>query len=335
VLIDTVNFLFYLFKSNIMPVDPISALLGTVPVVGGIIGGMINNSNTDATNAQNQAWASAQQDKQNAYNLSMWKMQTDYNSPQQTMARYTAAGLNPNLIYGGGSGTGNLAAPIQPSARAEYTAIPHAPVNGSDIGSSAVAAFNSARLAGAQVDNTQAQIDLAHAQTEKNLTDALVSRTSLPFSLDQMSSETQLNNSRSANESMLAGHQAQALDSSSRLNDVSANVALSKNEREQAMLAPSMAEAYQRIANGRISALQSVADAAKAQAETANFIKSGTMLDIENSLAAKGIFKNDPLYQRTIGQMLDRNGLPLDLSMGSSPLVNGARILFDHSLLNH
>lgn len=46
-------------------------------------------------------------DKQNQYNIDMWKMQADYNSPQQQMQRFAEAGLNPNLIYGQGS-NGNM-----------------------------------------------------------------------------------------------------------------------------------------------------------------------------------------------------------------------------------
>lgn len=45
--------------------------------------------------------------QQNQYNIDMWKMQADYNSPQQQMQRFAEAGLNPNLIYGQGS-NGNM-----------------------------------------------------------------------------------------------------------------------------------------------------------------------------------------------------------------------------------
>lgn len=45
--------------------------------------------------------------QQNQYNIDMWKMQADYNSPQKQMQRFAEAGLNPNLIYGQGS-NGNM-----------------------------------------------------------------------------------------------------------------------------------------------------------------------------------------------------------------------------------
>ena len=46
-------------------------------------------------------------EQQNQYNIDMWKMQAEFNSPQAQMKRFSEAGLNPNLIYGQGS-NGNM-----------------------------------------------------------------------------------------------------------------------------------------------------------------------------------------------------------------------------------
>lgn len=51
-------------------------------------------------------------EQQNQYNIDMWKMQADYNSPQAQMQRFKDAGLNPNLIYGQGS-NGNMSSAPQ------------------------------------------------------------------------------------------------------------------------------------------------------------------------------------------------------------------------------
>lgn len=58
-------------------------------------------------------------EQQNQYNLDMWKMQADYNSPQAQMQRFREAGLNPNLIYGQGN-NGNMSS-------APELVTPHAP----------------------------------------------------------------------------------------------------------------------------------------------------------------------------------------------------------------
>lgn len=42
-------------------------------------------------------------------NVKMWNMQNEYNTPQKQMERLRAAGMNPNLVYGGGNVTGNTA----------------------------------------------------------------------------------------------------------------------------------------------------------------------------------------------------------------------------------
>lgn len=59
--------------------------------------------NTDKTIAANQAEA----EKAYQRELEMWNMQNAYNSPEAQMARYTKAGLNPNMIYGSGGSAGN------------------------------------------------------------------------------------------------------------------------------------------------------------------------------------------------------------------------------------
>lgn len=51
------------------------------------------------------------QDKQNEYNLEMWNLQNEYNSPQAQMQRFQEAGLNPNLIYSQGTNGNNASAP--------------------------------------------------------------------------------------------------------------------------------------------------------------------------------------------------------------------------------
>lgn len=42
-------------------------------------------------------------------NVKMWNMQNEYNTPTEQMKRLEAAGMNKNLVYGGGNVTGNTA----------------------------------------------------------------------------------------------------------------------------------------------------------------------------------------------------------------------------------
>ena len=46
--------------------------------------------------------------EQRQWDLDMWNRQNEYNNPKNQMLRLSAAGLNPNLVYGSGSVSGNV-----------------------------------------------------------------------------------------------------------------------------------------------------------------------------------------------------------------------------------
>lgn len=58
------------------------------------------------------SWNAQQQQNLNdrtfQQNLEMWNLKNAYDSPEQQMARYKAAGLNPNLIYGQSNTSGSM-----------------------------------------------------------------------------------------------------------------------------------------------------------------------------------------------------------------------------------
>lgn len=58
---------------------------------------------------------------QNQFNVDMWKMQADYNSPQSQMQRFADAGLNPNLIYGQGNNGNMTSAPQKVAAGYDFS----------------------------------------------------------------------------------------------------------------------------------------------------------------------------------------------------------------------
>lgn len=64
-------------------------------------GGLFHSRGKDAANAENDRRATlALAAYQNDLNVENWMRQNEYNSPENQMARYRSAGLNPNLIYG-------------------------------------------------------------------------------------------------------------------------------------------------------------------------------------------------------------------------------------------
>lgn len=59
-----------------------------------------NLKRSDWTDTTTAAYNYLLKQQEQAYNLELWKLQNEYNSPAAQMARYQDAGLNPNLIYG-------------------------------------------------------------------------------------------------------------------------------------------------------------------------------------------------------------------------------------------
>lgn len=112
----------------------------------GIIGSLVNYGLQKKLAAQ-----------QNQYNIEMWKLENEYNSPQAQMKRYEEAGLNPALMYGQVS-SGNA-----PHAPEQVT--PSAPDLSRDM-QELGQAFNIEGLKTAIANRKKAQAEASNAQTE-------------------------------------------------------------------------------------------------------------------------------------------------------------------------
>lgn len=128
---------------------PIAA--AAAPLIAKGVEALGNRSAVKKQNAANLKLAEYQYSK----DLEMWKMQNEYNSPASQMQRYSAAGLNPNLIYGTGTASaGNASAsPKFDAPRVERTQMPDLSVNPFDI----ISQYQNIALQSAQIDNVKAQ----------------------------------------------------------------------------------------------------------------------------------------------------------------------------------
>ena len=176
---------------------PLPAGLGAAVSVGsGLLGGFLQgigaNKRLDkvlqSQKAENEAarkWQTAQQDKQNAYNsaesqkarewnrrqtLDAWNRETAYNSPAAQRARMSAAGLNPDLAYGGvssGNASAPAAAPVSPIPSAgagEYNTVDY--MSGLGVPSVAESVVNGVNLARTVAETKNIQADTAKKEGE-------------------------------------------------------------------------------------------------------------------------------------------------------------------------
>lgn len=171
---------------------PISAGLGTAINVGsGLLGGFLQgigaNKRLDkvlqSQKAENEAarkWQTTQQAKQNAYNsaesekarkwneqqaINSFMRESSYNSPAAQRARMAAAGLNPDLAYGGvssGNASAAVSSPVSPIPSAgagDYNTVDYMSGLGvPSVGESVINGINLAKTV-AETQNIKADTD--------------------------------------------------------------------------------------------------------------------------------------------------------------------------------
>lgn len=83
------------------------AFLDFLPLIGDVVSGLFGNKATSSANAtnlqlnrENNEANRQNMERQNQMNIEQWNRENAYNHPAAQMGRFTAAGLNPNLIYG-------------------------------------------------------------------------------------------------------------------------------------------------------------------------------------------------------------------------------------------
>lgn len=137
--------------------------------------GLANDQREWSENMQQRQWEWNQQQwmRERDWNYKMWEEMNRYNSPQEQMARFREAGLNPHLIYGKGSaGTagspaqvGSVRAPdVKQYTRPEMRSI----TQGLDV----FGMYTQGRMLEAQRDNVLANTQLAKQEALVKTQDA-------------------------------------------------------------------------------------------------------------------------------------------------------------------
>ena len=97
---------------------------------------------------------------QNQWNIEQWERNNDYNSPENQVARLKAAGLNPDLLYGGGIENTSTSSPQMTSGA------PRTPTDWSSLANiNPVGSYLDAQLKQAQIDNINAETKKTGAET--------------------------------------------------------------------------------------------------------------------------------------------------------------------------
>lgn len=235
---------------------------------------------------ENNAYMEGMWNKQNAYNEKIWKELQDYNSPAAQMARFKAAGLNPNLIYG----QGNMVSPqgvadFKGSGMASTGNIPANNRPAPQMSNTNMWAMGQALAQ--DTHNKEAQTNNLEAQNQVLQQEAAQKAVATAGMLTK--------NEHSAFDLRLAQELRQTGIDSAReaLKQAQNNTKFQLNEEERKAAASSMnlREAAQRILNMRGQHWN-------------NYLES-QLKQYEIDLNARGLQKNDALLFRYLGEFLE------------------------------
>ena len=137
-------------------------LAAAIPSLIELAGQGFNAISQGMTNRSNQQFAEKQYAQQRKDSLADWNMQNEYNSPQAQMQRFKSAGLNPNMVYGGGATT-----TAQPVRSSQAPTIHKEPIK-MDLGSATQMYYN-VQQQKLTNDNLKAQNEAIKTRTKLDL----------------------------------------------------------------------------------------------------------------------------------------------------------------------
>jgi len=260
----------------------------------------IPTNNQLATNAANLFISGQQYKRQRKDALEFWHMQNTYNSPQEQMKRFAAAGLNPNLIYGRGE-SGNSGPVEIPEASPPQWRSAEFQGNAGSTTMANMLMQADLKIKNAQANNLQAQGDLIRQdillrgkQYERSGFDLDFERDTYGYNFD------------------FRRERARALR-------VQSDVNVDRNVREAVKNASDVREAAERMitmaeqrkilhlerARSRAETLRTQVDTDRLRKQIDLMEKDGRIKDFEIELNKKGLTPRDPLWQRAVVDFLD------------------------------
>jgi len=269
------------------------------------IGGqLINWGSQGSMNKKTRQWNESMYDKQRANALADWDMQNAYNSPASQMQRYKDAGLNPNLIYG----QSQTAQPVRSTDQKAWN--PQAP------------SFNPSSALGAYYDVQQksAQIDLLKSSQEvQDMDKKLKAAQILKLGADTDSTTWKTNYAQS-----IADISTEALLATVNKNLAQTKYTLDENARREAMQAPNLIMAAEKILLTRAQTAKTDAERAQIYQRIDLMKKDGKLKDFELELNHSGMTKGDPVYFRWLNELLDGDLHNIPTPKEFKNMVNGA-----------
>lgn len=252
----------------------------------GLIGSMISNK-------KNRKHAEKMYKMQRDDAIKFWNMQNAYNSPEQQMKRLEMAGLNPNLVYGSGSGGASGTASTIDTP--DVQPVQHRYPSGENF--NLMAEYFNTKIKQAQYDNLQLENtnkteDILMKQAQRQKVGVTTEQKRFDLTLARNLEQTSMD---MATERL-------------RKQQIQNTNAISQEERNAAMHTKSLEEAAQRILNLRKQRAKTGKEIKQIETTIRNLKKEGVLKDWEIRMSRQNITKSDPLYWRMLADLLGYTG---------------------------
>lgn len=289
-----------------------------IPIAVGVgaaqlLGQGINAFSQGKTNKKTRKWNEKMYGIQRNDALADYNMQNEYNSPAAQMARYKAAGLNPNLIYG----QSNEGAVVRSTDAKSWN--PQAPeVNLGGAAMSTLSAHYDSQVKAATIDNLKAQNDAI--KNEAALKAAQIVATFAGIDNTKMRTSSgmfDLGLKTDLRDTSLSTAQQQ-------LRKLEADTQYTINQDERAKLTNDMSlkQGLETILTMRLARAKTAEEINEVRARIKNLQSSTELNELNAQLQKLGINPSDPTYMRVLGRLL--NGTVGDLpKRGLPPEANG------------
>lgn len=266
-------------------------LLAAAPLISAGV-----NALTSVGNMASQHFANKQSQKYNTWMYKMqeqdrlknWNLQNAYNTPAAQMQRLKEAGLNPNLVYGGGNAA-TTAQPIQGANAGSWK--PEAP----RFEGNPMASYYDTKLQQIQLDNLTKQGQLLEQDKINKETQNLVGLQNIARSKYDMQRLQQL-----------TPYQISAMETSIKKGTESINQMVMTGERQNKLAGASLAETAANIALKKAQTNNLNISAGEIRERINNLKKDGVIKNFEIELNKKGFTKSDPYYFRVGMKLADQ-----------------------------
>ena len=253
-------------------------------------------------NKKTRQWNEKMYSLQRSHNLQDWATQNEYNSPKMQIQRMREAGLNPALMYKGGSGD-VTAGPIRSADAPSWS--PQAPRfdNLGNIASNGLSTYMDMQMKKQTLDNlTQQNTILKQDQLLKQAqtTQILANTESTKQNTLGAQFDLKMKNALSNNQLQVAEQNLRAITKQT-------DVLLNRNEREALQNVQSLREGAQRILNMREQNAASKQQREFIKEQIHNLWKDRELKQLDIDLKKTGVQPSDELWQRILGRIIGTN----------------------------